>query len=146
MLTGQKKIIILKIDGEFVYIMCEVNPEHKKNVRMKNGVRVLYLNLLKYLYGYMEYAPLWYNLYKKLKYHRFAVNTYGRCTLNSTIDRKQCTVDWYVEDNKVSHFDEELNTKIIYAIAEYFGELAVTILKNINSWEWTYGFWETGND
>ena len=83
---------------------------------------------------------------KKLKYHRFAVNTYGRCTLNSTIDRKQCTVDWYVEDNKVSHFDEELNTKMIYAIAEYFGELAVTILKNINSWEWTYGFWETGND
>ena len=28
------KFNILKIEGEFVYIMCKVNPEHKKNARV----------------------------------------------------------------------------------------------------------------
>ena len=37
----EDKFILLKIEVEFVDIMCEVNPEHKKNVRVENGVKVL---------------------------------------------------------------------------------------------------------
>ena len=49
----KEKCIILKIDSDFVGIMCEVNPKHKKNVCMVNGVRVTYLWVLKSLYGCM---------------------------------------------------------------------------------------------
>ena len=57
------KSVFLNIEGEFVDIRYEVNPKHKKNVRVENGVKVLYLQLLKALYGCMEYAILCYDLY-----------------------------------------------------------------------------------
>ena len=57
------KLILLNIKGNFVDIMCEVNPEHKKNVRVENVVKVLYVRLLKVLYGYMESALQWYDIY-----------------------------------------------------------------------------------
>ena len=67
-------------------IMCEVNPEHKKNVRVENGVKLLYLHLLKYLYGYVESALLWCDIYAKtLKSHGFLINPYDRCIANITI-------------------------------------------------------------
>ena len=37
----EDKFILLNIEGEFVEIMCKVNPKHKKNVRADNGVKVL---------------------------------------------------------------------------------------------------------
>ena len=57
------KFVLLKIEGEFLDIMCEVNPEHKKNVRVENAVKLLHLSLLKALYGCMESALMWYDLY-----------------------------------------------------------------------------------
>ena len=43
-----------------------------------------------YIYGCIEYALLWYNLYAKtLKYLGFIINTYGRCVANNIIDGKQ---------------------------------------------------------
>ena len=51
---------------------------------------------------------------------------YDRCILNSTIEGKLCTISWYVDNNKVSHVDEHINTRVIEAIAEHFGELTVS--------------------
>ena len=53
----------MKIGGEFLDIMCKMNPEHKNNRCVDNGVKVLYLQLLKYMYVCMESALLWYVLY-----------------------------------------------------------------------------------
>ena len=33
---------------------------------------------------------------------------------------------WYVDYNKVSHVDEEVNKKVIETIAEHFGNLTVS--------------------
>ena len=88
-------------------IMCKVNTEHKENVRVNNGVKVLYLQLLKDLYGFMESAILWYGLYSKtLKSQGFLVNPYDRCIENSTIKDNQYTISWYVDYKKVSHVDK----------------------------------------
>ena len=106
--------------------MCKVNPKHKKNVRVDNGVKVLYLRLLKALYGCMESALLWYDLYSKtLKSQGFLINPYYKCIENSTIQDKQCKISWYVENNKISHVDEEVNTKVIETISEMFGNLTI---------------------
>ena len=59
----EDKFILSNIQGEFVGIICKVKPKHKKNVRVENVVKVLYLRLLKALYGCMESALLWYDLY-----------------------------------------------------------------------------------
>ena len=75
----------------------------------------------------MESEILWYDIYSKtLKSQRFPNNPYDSCISNSTIKYKQCKILWYVDDNKVSHVDEEVNTKVIETISEYFGNLTVT--------------------
>ena len=55
----------MNIEGEFVDIMFELNPEHRINVWMENGVNVLHLRILKSVYGYTESAILLYGLYAK---------------------------------------------------------------------------------
>ena len=37
----EDKLILLKIEGELVDIMCEVKLEYKKNVHVENGVKVI---------------------------------------------------------------------------------------------------------
>jgi hypothetical protein len=121
------KFVILKLEGKFVDIMCGVNPEYLRDVRLENGKKVLYLRILKALYGCIESALLWYSLYvSTLKGMGFVINPYGRCVANAMIDGKQCTVLWYVDDNKLSHMNEGVLTEVIEKIKVYFGELVVS--------------------
>ena len=45
------KFILVNIEGEFLDIMCEVNPKQEKNVRVENGLISPYVRLIKALYG-----------------------------------------------------------------------------------------------
>ena len=121
--------------------MCEVNPGHKKNVRVENGVKVLHLRLPKALYGCMESALLFYDLYSKtIKSQGLLINPYDRFIANITIQDKQCTILWYVGDYKVSHVDEEVKTKV----TEKYLNILVTLKyqggRKTSSWEWTYSY------
>ena len=70
---------------------------------------------------------MWHDLYSNtLKPQGFLINPYGRCIANSTIQDNKCTILWYVDKNKVSRVDEEVNTKVIETISEHFGNLAVS--------------------
>jgi hypothetical protein len=40
------KFVILKLEGKFVDIMCDVNPEYLRDIRLENGKIVLYLRIL----------------------------------------------------------------------------------------------------
>ena len=107
--------------------MWEVNPEHKKYVCVENGGNLLYLHILKALYGCMESALLWCDIYSnKLKFQGLLINPYDRCMANSTIQDKQCEIVWYVDDSKLSHIDKEVNTKVIETISKIFGNLIVS--------------------
>ena len=55
-------VLLLKLQGEFVNIMCEVNGEHRKHVRKENGTDIPYMMLLRSIYGCIEADMLWYNL------------------------------------------------------------------------------------
>ena len=75
----------------------------------------------------MESALLWYGIYSKtLKAQGFLINPYHRCIANSNIQENLCTIVWYVDDNKVSHVDEEVNTKVFETTSENFGNLTVS--------------------
>ena len=70
-----EKYVRIKLEGEFVYIMCDVNPDLIPNIRYKNGKKVIYLMILKYLYGRIELALIWYDLYvDNLKELGFVIN------------------------------------------------------------------------
>ncbi|KAG7372416.1 reverse transcriptase RNA-dependent DNA polymerase [Nitzschia inconspicua] len=119
--------VLMKITGQSVDIMCSVNPAYAKFVVMENGVKTLYVRLLKALYGCVKSALLWYNLFAStLMDMGFELNPYDPCAANKMIDGKQCTVVWYVDDNKISHVDPQVVTDVITAIEKHFGKMTVT--------------------
>ena len=54
--ADMEHFVILKLAGEAVDIMCQVNPKYKKFIVVGHGKKVLYLQLLKALYGCVQSA------------------------------------------------------------------------------------------
>jgi len=54
------------------------------------------------------------------------LNPYDLCVANSQIKGKQCTVAWYVNDNKISHVDDTVVTDILEKLEAKFGKMTVT--------------------
>jgi hypothetical protein len=118
---------LLKMEGESVDIMCDVSPEYKKCLCYKNGKKVLYLILLKALYGCVQLALLWYGLFSgTLKGMSFKLNPCDTCVANKMTDEKQCTIAWYVDDTKILHVDDNIVSHVIEKIEDRFGKMAVT--------------------
>ena len=66
----------------------------------------------KALYGLLKAALDFYNkLRSDLEGHGFGINRYDLCMANGMVNGKQMTVIWHVDDLKVSHVDENENTK-----------------------------------
>ena len=53
------KNVILKLRGHFVDIMCDINGEYRQYVRYEQGKNVLYLKVLRAIYGCIESALQW---------------------------------------------------------------------------------------
>jgi hypothetical protein len=46
--------VLLKLRETYLDIMCEVNPEYEKYVIYENGVKVLYLHIIRATYIWMS--------------------------------------------------------------------------------------------
>ena len=85
-------------------IMCDINPEYKQNARFKYGRKTLYLRIIEAIYGIIQSALLWYELYVSVfKSMGLELHTYDMCVANKDINRKQCTIACYFDGNKVSN-------------------------------------------
>ena len=60
------------------------------------------------------------------------MSTYDKCTTNKTINGKQCTIQWYANDNGFTHVNEGTVTGFIVITKKYFGELVVSCGKKHN--------------
>jgi hypothetical protein len=124
--ADMKDFTIMKFTGASVDILCEMNPRHVQFVAMENGTKSLYVKLVKAIYGCVQSALLWYQLfYSHLKDIGFELNPYDPCVANKQINGKQCTIVWYVDDTKISHADPDVVTNIIERIEERFGKMTV---------------------
>ena len=104
----------MKLRGNFVDIICKVNPEHFKNVVYENGKQVLYMDILQAIYSCIESALRWYELYTvTLEKEGFVINPHDKCVVNKIIDGEQCTIVWYVDDNRVLHKDPKVVHEVI---------------------------------
>jgi hypothetical protein len=122
-----KDFVMMKFSGETVRILCEMNPKHKPFVVMENGKEVLYVRLIKALYGCVKSALLWYELFSStLEDMGFVLNPYDRCVANCMINGKQCTIGWYVDDTKITHEDPNVVTSVIEKLESHFGKMSVT--------------------
>ena len=55
----------------------------------------------------------------------FVFNLYDLCVANKIIDGKQCTIYWYIDDNKISHADENFVTDVLEKMKEHFGDIKI---------------------
>ena len=124
-----EKRVILKLRGVFADIMCQVNSEYIGHIvhevdRKGRQVKTLYIRVLRALYGCLKLALLWYKLYSStLVKLGFEIHLYDKCFANKMINGKQYTIVFYIDDNKISHADENAVTNIIETLSSYFGEL-----------------------
>ena len=80
----------------------------------ERGNKVLYVEVLKAIYGTLAAALLFYKKLKKdLESIGFKTNPYDPCVANRMVNGSQHTVCWHVDDLKSSHVDPEVNNKFI---------------------------------
>jgi Reverse transcriptase (RNA-dependent DNA polymerase) len=131
--ANMKDFVLMRITGDAVEIFCTVNPEYRKYIFYQNGVPVLIVQLVKALYGCVQSALLWYNLFvSTLLDLGFELNPYDPCIANCNINGQQCTIAWYVDDMKISHVDTAVVTDIIQKIESKFGKMTVVRGKQHN--------------
>ena len=68
----------------------------------------------------------WKDLTKTLTDWGFKLNPYDPCVANADINGSQCTIAWYVDDNKISHKDPKVVDWVIAEIEKEHGKMTVT--------------------
>src|SRR5210317_2147905 len=122
-----KDMVIMRISGPEVDLFCSLDPDLKEFVIERNGKKTLFVQLDKALYGCVQSALLWYELYSStLKGMGFVVNPYDLCVANKDIEGSQCTICWYVDDNKISHKKASVVDEVISKIEEKLGKMTTT--------------------
>ncbi len=100
---------ILKIRGMLVEYLVKIAPNtYAPYVTYERGTPVLYLELLKAVYGMLKSALLFYRkLRKDLEGQGFERNPYDICVFNKMINGHQLTVTSHVDDLKYSCCDQK---------------------------------------
>ena len=119
--------VLVRLRGPAVQALISIDKEkYSKFVTQERGENVLYVQLLKAMYGTLTAPLLWYELFAKtLVGLGFEINPYDTCVANKIIANKQFTVCWYVDDLKLSHSDENEVTKMIDILESKFGKMNV---------------------
>ena len=102
------KHIILVLKGNLALLMCHVDQKlyRKYIIFDMRGKPVLYVKMLKDLYGMLQSALLFHRkLVKDLQKYGLKMNPYYPCVFNGMNNEKQLTVTFHVDDLKVSHID-----------------------------------------
>ena len=55
----------------------------------------------------------------------FKLNKHDQCVANKMIEGSQCTIVWYVDDNKISHVSSRVVDQIITELEKKFGKMTV---------------------
>ena len=122
------EFVLIVLYDEEIDALLQANPKYEKFVQvLENGRRVLYLELIKAMYGCLKSARLfWDHLSNHLSKMGFTQNQYDLCVANKIIEGKQCTVAWHVDDLKISHSDEKVVRQIIQQLEKEYGTMTVT--------------------
>ena len=119
--------VLIRLTGDDVNMMCDANPTYERFVTTDHGHKTMFLQLKKALYGCVKSALLWYRLFRDmLQEMGFVLNPYDPCVANATIKGSQCTIVWFVDDNKISHKDPAVVHDVVQRIEAKFGTMTKT--------------------
>ena len=117
--------IIMKITGKLVDVLISIAPEvYSGYVVYENGKKVIYVVVLRALYGMLISALLWYKKFcSDLEGIGFIFNPYDPCIANRIVKKKQQTIRFHVDDLKSSHVDSKVNDKFLEWLKEKYGKI-----------------------
>jgi hypothetical protein len=115
--------IIMKIRGPLVDILVNINPAMYKDFVVQEGnSKVLYVDMMKALYGMMIASILYYKKFRHdIEKIGFVINPYDICVANRMVKGKQQTITWHVDDVKSSHVDPTVNDEFYQWCEEMYG-------------------------
>ena len=126
--TATDENVIVLLTGELCELMVRVSPKiYRKYVNIgRGGKPMLYVKLLKSVYGLMRSALLFYRKLKgELIKYGFTMNPYDPCTANMDTPKGQLTVQWHVDDVKASCKDGFEITKLFSYLDNIYGNKVV---------------------
>ena len=100
-----------------VYMLMQMDPkEYGPNVIYEKGKNLLYIEVLKSIYGILKQDLLSYNnLGKDLETYGFKFNPYDSCVFNNYIEGEKIRIVLHVDDVKESNED----TKAVYSFKQW---------------------------
>ena len=119
------ELVHVRFTGAMVTLLLEIDNEmYKDFIIVEKGGQVMYMELLKALYGTLRAACLfWQKLSKQLiDEWGFTPNKYDDCVVNKMINGQQMTVVWHVDNLRVSHVDAKEVEKFVQQMEETFGQ------------------------
>jgi len=117
--------IHMLLKGTIAELIVKLEPKlYRKYIwRNKNDKPMLNVKLRKALYGTLQAALLfWRLLSNTLKEWGFTINEYNHCVANKTINGRQCTIIWHVDDLKISHVNKKVVEDIIGLLNKKIGK------------------------
>eukprot|EP00934_Nitzschia_sp_Nitz4_P008823 Nitzschia sp. Nitz4//scaffold544_size3429//46//666//NITZ4_009268-RA/size3429-processed-gene-0.4-mRNA-1//-1//CDS//3329554276//8813//frame0 len=125
MQADMDELVLMRITGAAVDILIDIDQSYRQFIGYERGAKVLYVELLKALYGTLRAARLFWELLSgKLQDWGFTRNPYDSCVANKLVNGKQLTVAWHVDDLKISHVDETVVDRFIQQMRDEFGQEA----------------------
>jgi hypothetical protein len=120
------EIVHIKFDDELIDLLCEVDPSLKQYVSYENGKRILYTKLNKALYGTVQASRLFWERLSSflIDQNGFTRNPYDFCVVNKTVNGKQMTIVWYVDDLKISHVESSVVDDMVDVLKKEFGQVS----------------------
>ena len=116
--------VMMKITGLLVDMLIRLNPMYRDYVVMENGKRVIYVRVLRAIYGMLEASMLWYKkLRSDLEENGFIFNAYDACIANKMVNGKQQTIRFHVDDLLSSHVDPRVNDDFFDWMNKKYGSI-----------------------
>ena len=106
-----------------VDMICDIEPSYKKFVftNKKTGKKKLYSKLTKAVYGTLLGAILFYQKRSGQLYEwGYTKNHYDPCTFNKTINGKQLTIQFHVDDLWCSHMEQAVLDDLVKKLNKVF--------------------------
>jgi hypothetical protein len=121
--SGEDRVV-MKITGVLVGMLVDINLEvYGPAVVLENRKKVLYIEVLKAIYGMLEAALLWYKTFRKdLENIGFIFNPYDPCVANRKVQGLQQTTLFHVDNLKSSHKMKSVNDQFEKWLNEKYGK------------------------
>ena len=121
--TNEKDMVIIKVRGVLVDMLVKLAPDiYGPYVRKdKKGERTILLQCLNAIYGTMVASLLYYNKFcDTLHRNGFKLNPYDSCVANRTINGRQQTICFHVDDCKLSHAEPKINDEFLEVLRQEY--------------------------